>query len=57
MVKRACEPAGSMALEAKQQKVKYETYKKWIVEHNRECQTVRWLDCETELDREQGTVS
>ena len=51
MAKRACEPAGSMALEAKRWKVKYEMYKKWIIEHDRECQTVSWLDCETELDR------
>ena len=51
MAKRVCEPARSMALEAKWWKVKYEMYKKWIVEHDRECQTMSWLDCETELDR------
>ena len=31
---------------AKQRKVKHETYQKWVRKHNRECQTVMWLDCE-----------
>ena len=31
---------------AKRKKVKHESYKKWVREYDRECQTVMWLECE-----------
>ena len=34
---------------AKKRKVAFSTFKKWKVEMDKECQTVSWLDCESEL--------
>jgi hypothetical protein len=34
--------------ETKRRKVKYETYKHWVTEYIRECQTASLLDCEVE---------
>ena len=34
--------------ETKRRKVKKETYKHWVTEYDRECQTASWLDCEAE---------
>ena len=48
-MKRLCSGQAFAAPEAKQRKVKYETYKNWITEHDRECQTASWLDGETEI--------
>ena len=36
------------APEVKKWKVAYATFKKWKVEMDNECQTVMWLDCDTE---------
>ena len=33
----------------KRRKVKYDTYKQWVSQLDREMQTMLWLDCETEL--------
>ena len=35
--------------ESKRRKVKYETYKHWVSEYDRECQTASWLECEAEI--------
>ena len=34
----------------KRRRVKYDTYKKWVMDFDKDCQTVAWLDCETEID-------
>ena len=39
--------ASSGDQQTKRRKVKHETYKKWVVQYDRECQTVTWLDCDT----------
>ena len=31
-------------------RVKYETYKKWVMKFNKDCQARTWLDCETETE-------
>ena len=46
MKRRLGEPCPSSA--EKKSRVKYETYKKWVVEYDVDCQTMTWLDCETE---------
>ena len=46
MKRRLSEPSGPPV--EKKQLVKYETYKKWVVEYDKDCQTMTWLDCETE---------
>ena len=46
MKRRPGEPCPSSA--EKKRRVKYETYKKWVVEYDVDCQTMTWLDCETE---------
>ena len=33
----------------KRRRVKYDTYKKWIVDYDRELQMMTWLNCETEI--------
>ena len=33
----------------KRRKVKYDTYKQWVSQWDREIQTMSWLDCETEV--------
>ncbi len=35
---------------SKRRKVKHETYKKWVTQYDRDCQTVTWLDCETSIE-------
>lgn len=52
ITKHVCVPSGSMAPQAKRRKVRHETYKKWVADHDHECQTVSWLDCETKIDTE-----
>ena len=47
------EPSGT-PVEKKKRRVKYETYKKWLVEYDKDCQTMTWLDCETETERSEG---
>ena len=37
------------ALEPKRRKVMYSTYEKWRRDFDRECKTVTWLGCETEI--------
>ena len=34
----------------KRRRVKYETFKRWIVNNDRELQTMTWLSCETESE-------
>lgn len=34
----------------KWRKVKHKTYKKWVRQYDRECQTVTWLDCKTGIE-------
>ena len=46
MTRRLSEPSGPPV--EKKRRVKYETYKKWVVEYDKDCQTMTWLDCETE---------
>ena len=45
---RLPEPSGAPV--EKKRRVKYETYKKWVVEYDKDCQTMTWLDYETEND-------
>ena len=37
--------------------MKYDTYKKWIVDYDRELQTMTWLNCETEVQRGEKFVT
>ena len=46
MKRRLSEPSGPPM--EKKRRVKYETYKKWVVEYDKDCQMMTWLDCETE---------
>ena len=51
-MKRLSSTASSLSstaeAETKRRKVKYETYKHWVTEYDRECQTASWFDCEAE---------
>ena len=38
-----------LAPEAKKRKLMYATFLKWKVDMNKECQTLTWLDCDTEV--------
>ena len=49
MMKRALSLGEALAPEAKTMKVAYATFKKWKAEMDKECQTVTWLDCDTEV--------
>ena len=50
-MKRARSLSASASEEpAKRRKVKHETYRKWVRQYDRECQTVTWLDCVTEIE-------
>ena len=40
--------AVSESSEQKQRRVTYETYKRWIVDNDREIQMMMWLGCEME---------
>ena len=48
MMKRASSLGEASAPEAKKMQVAYATFKKWKAEMDKECQTVTWLDCDTE---------
>eukprot|EP00731_Ephydatia_muelleri_P012119 Em0006g1013a len=39
----------SLAPDAKKRKVTFNTFKKWKTEMDKECQTLTWLDCDSEL--------
>lgn len=45
------------APETKKRKVAYTTYQKWKTELDCECQTVTWLDCDTELSGRKKLVT
>ena len=47
-MKRRC--SASASEQAKRRKVKHEIYRKRVTQFERECQTVTWLDCETEVE-------
>ena len=47
-MKRASSSGTASAPEAKR-KVAYATFSKWKVDMDKECQTVTWLDCDTEV--------
>ena len=49
MMKRASSLGEASAPDAKKRKVAYATFKKWKTEMDKECQTVTWLDCDTEV--------
>lgn len=48
-MKRASSSGTASAPEAKKRKVAYATFSKWKVDMDKECQTVTWLDCDTEV--------
>ena len=41
----------------KRRRVKYETFKRWIVNNDREFQTMTWLSCETESEHGEKFVT
>ena len=45
------------APELKKRKVAYTTYQKWKTELDRDCQTVTWLDCDTEVSSKKKIVT
>ena len=46
-----------MAPEPKKRNVSYATYQKWKTDMDRECLTVTWLDCDTELSGRKKIVT
>ena len=48
-MKRESSSGEASAPEAKKRKVTYATFKKWKAEMDKDCQTVTWLDCDTEM--------
>ena len=48
-MKRASSSETALAPEAKKRKLMYATFSKWKVDMDKECQTVTWLDCDTEV--------
>ena len=57
MMKRASSLGEASAPEAKKRKVAYATFKKWKAEMDKECQTVTWLDCDTEVQASKRFVT
>ena len=47
----------SAPLESKKRKIAYSTYQKWKTELDRDCQTITWLDCDTEVSGEKKIVT
>ena len=45
------------APESKKRKVAYSTYQKWKTELDHDCQTITWLDCDTEVSGEKKIVT
>ena len=45
------------APESKKRKVAYSTYQKWMTELDRDCQTVTWLECDTEVSGKKKIVT
>ena len=45
------------APESKKRKVAYSTYQKWKTELDRDCQTVSWLECDTEVSGKKKIVT
>ena len=45
------------APEPKKRKVAYSTYQKWRSELDRDCHTVTWLDCDTEVSGKKKIVT
>ena len=34
----------------KKRNVRYDTYKQWLAQFEKDCQSMTWLDCETAID-------
>ena len=49
-MKRRGLPRSATLPNVKRRRVKYETYKKWVMEFDKKYQTMTWLDCETETE-------
>ena len=45
------------APESKRQKVAFNTYRKWKADLDCECQTLTWLDCDTEMNSRKKEVT
>ena len=50
-MKRGAASASGNEERGKRRKVKHETYQKWARQYDRDCQTVKWLDCEMGIER------
>ena len=48
-MKRASSSETALAPGAKKRKLVYATFSKWKVDMDKECQTVTWLNCDTEV--------
>ena len=56
-MKRAQSSSDTSAPEPKKRNVSYATYQKWKTDMDRECLTVTWLDCDTELSGRKKIVT
>ena len=56
-MKRAQSSSDASAPEPKKRNVAYATYQKWKTDMDRECLTVTWLDCDTELSSRKKIVT
>ena len=56
-MKRAQSSSDASVPEPKKRNVAYATYQKWKTDMDRECLTVRWLDCDMELSGRKEIVT
>ena len=53
----ASSSSDTSAPESKKRKLAFATYEKWKTDLDRECQTVSWLDCDTEMNGRKKEVT
>ena len=41
---------GASEPQKKKRKVRYDTYKQWLAQFDKDCQSMTWLDCGTDID-------
>ena len=41
---------GASEPQKKKRKVRYDAYKQWLAQFDKDCQSMTWLDCDTALE-------